>query len=316
VVAGAPQLLATTIRSGLTEAFHDGDVVAIDGDGTTLLSLGDPDLPIYYRSAIKPIQATVAVEHGADLPREHLALACASHSGWPVHLATVAAMLRAGGLDASALQCPRSWPLAPGARDLLVGAGHLRKRRIYHNCSGKHAGFLRACVAQGWPTDSYLAPDHPLQRRIAARVADTTGVDPTPAGVDGCGAPAMRGSIRGLARAFSHLTTDPALAEAADAMAACPALVGGNERLDGRIGAWWGGPLKVGAQGVLAAGRGGIGIAVKSRSGSGEIAAIGMMEVMRRLGMLSDAAHAALRDVAHVPVLGGGLPVGAIGPPN
>ena len=43
------------------------------------------------------------------------------------------------------------------------------------NCSGKHAAMLATCVVNGWPTDSYLDLDHPLQHAIAATFAATTG---------------------------------------------------------------------------------------------------------------------------------------------
>ena len=39
------------------------------------------------------------------------------------------------------------------------------------NCSGKHAAMLATCVANGWPTETYLDADHPLQRAIAATFA-------------------------------------------------------------------------------------------------------------------------------------------------
>ena len=35
------------------------------------------------------------------------------------------------------------------------------------NCSGKHAAMLATCVANGWDTATYLAPDHPAPARIA-----------------------------------------------------------------------------------------------------------------------------------------------------
>ena len=70
--------------------------------------------------------------------------------------------------------------------------------------------------------------------------------------------------------------------------------------------------MKVGAQGILGAGRNGIGIAVKSRAGSAQIATMGMIEAMRMLGLLSAAAHNALIDVATPPVMGGGRQQGRI----
>jgi L-asparaginase II len=196
----------------------------------------------------------------------------------------------------------------------VLRRGYTGPRRLFHNCSGKHAGWLRACRNSGLPLDTYLDPGHPLQERIRAVVAEVTGVDPEPVGVDGCGAPTLGGSVRGLAQAFSRLTADPRFTEAATAMSRYPALVADNLRGDGRLGAWWGGPVKVGAGGVIAAGRHGLGIAAKSHGGSLPAAVTALMEVIRRLELLPQLAWDSLRDVARPVVLGGGLPVGALEP--
>ena len=46
---------------------------------------------------------------------------------------------------------------------------------------------LAACVAAGWDTGSYLAPDHPLQQSVAAQVERLSGEVPVATGIDGCG---------------------------------------------------------------------------------------------------------------------------------
>jgi L-asparaginase II len=117
-----------------------------------------------------------------------------------------------------------------------------------------------------------------------------------------------------LAQAFSRLTVAPRYADAASAIHRFPSLVADNHRSDGRLGAWWDGPLKVGAQGLIGAGRHGIGLAVKSASGDRDASVVALVDMARRLGMLSDAALHALADVAAPPVLGGGRPVGAVQP--
>jgi L-asparaginase II len=311
--------LARTVRSELVESTFDGAAIALDGSGRVLASWGNPDEPFFYRSAIKPIQATVAQECGASLNPEQLAVASASHGGFPIHISIVRSMLAEVGLDESALLTPPSWPLGQAARDGVMAAGHCHPRPIYHNCSGKHAGWLRACVAAGWSIDSYLAPEHPLQQRVLAAVAEVAAADPALAstshvGVDGCGAPTPRGTARELARAFSRLTIASRYADVANALHRFPSLAADNHRPDGRLGAWWDGPLKVGAQGLIGAGRHGIGLAVKSRSGDRAASVIALIAMARRLGLLSDAARRALADVATPPVLGGGRKVGATQP--
>jgi L-asparaginase II len=302
------------MRGDIAEARHHGSAIAVDHAGSVLAAWGQLDLPIYYRSAIKPFQATASQRAGAGLVPEHLALACASHGGQPVHVAIVRAMLQEAALDESALRCPADWPLSGSARDRLIAAGATTPRPVFHNCSGKHAGFLRACVAAGWPLQTYLEPNHPLQRSVIEIVAEATGADPHPVGVDGCGAPVLAGTIRGLATGFARLSRDPEYAEAATATQRYPALVADSSRPDGRLAAWWGGPLKVGAQGLIAASRNGIGIAVKSHEGSRTVAVMTLVEVMRLLGLLPEAARDGLEDIARPGVFGGGRRVGAVIP--
>ncbi len=304
---------AVTVRSGLVESTHPWSAVVIDAADKTLQTWGDPDRPLYYRSSIKSIQATISIECGAELAPEQLAVACSSHSGTPAHLALVRSVLAGAGLDESALRCPPDLPLGAGARMHAVRAGHARKR-IFHNCSGKHAGFLAAAAAQGWPLESYLSADHPLQQRVIALTSELTGVDGEPTGVDGCGAPTMRGSIRGLARAFAAISIEERFAAVRTAISRYPALTSGNDRADGRLAMWWGGPAKGGAQGVMAVGRHGVGIAAKSHEGSIAVAVQATIHVAARMGMLSSAALAALEDELRPPVLGGGNRVGVMLP--
>jgi L-asparaginase II len=301
---------ARTIRSGLVESTHPWSAVVVDASGTTHWQAGDPDRPLYYRSAVKALQATIGVEAGWAPPREHLAVACSSHSGTPAHIAIVRQILEDVGLGLGSLRCPPALPHGGSSLRMAMAAGRT-PHPVFHNCSGKHAGFLAACVTQGWPTKTYLTPDHPLQRRIADLLIEMTGDRGTHVGIDGCGAPTLGGTIRGLARAFARLSIEPRFARARDAVSTYPALTSGNDRPDGRLAMWWGGPAKGGAQGVMAAGRHGIGIATKSHGGSITVAVLAMLEVSASLGLLPDAALDALEPDRRPVVLGGGAPVGA-----
>ena len=303
-----------TIRSGEIESVHEVSVVATDVDGGVIDLSGSLDLTFFYRSAIKPFQATISLEAGADLTVEQTAIACSSHGGFPIHQGLVEANLETAGLDEGALQCPPAWPRDALAKELMVSRGHREPTRVSNNCSGKHSAWLAACAAHGWPTETYLDPTHPLQQKVADLVEQVTGVNGNPIGVDGCGAPTLRGELPGLARAFGLLSTEARFASAASAMRRFPALLSSNHLNEGRFAAWWGGPVKGGAQGLIAAGRHGIGIAAKSHEGDVDKAIAAMLEVIRRVGLLSQAAADALADVARIPVLGGGRQVGTIEP--
>jgi len=109
------------------------------------------------------------------------------------------------------------------------------------NCSGKHAAMLAACVVNGWPTSSYLNPQHPLQQAILRTVEELAGELVPATGVDGCGAPLFALTLAGLARAFRMLVlAAPGTPErrVADAMRAHPEWTSGHHpggaKADGR----------------------------------------------------------------------------------
>jgi L-asparaginase II len=276
---------------------------------------GDIDRPFFMRSAAKPFQAMVSQESGAGLGPLEMALACASHRGFPAHIAIVESILGGAGLDESALGCPHDWPLGEKARHDVVRAGATRKRRIWHNCSGKHAGFLRACVAQGWPVDSYLDPDHPLQRRIIEQVSELGGYPVEQVGVDGCGAPVLRTTARAMARLFLRLATDERLAPMFKAMHRYPALVGCNGEGDTEIAIATNSAAKGGAAGCVGiAVEGRLGIAVKSWDGIGLVANAGAVAVLEEVGVTTATARRVLEPVLRPPVMGGGAAVGVVEP--
>ena len=295
-----------SVRSGLAESFDDVTAVAIDGSGKTLYQSGDINAPFFYRSSIKPIQALAAHRAGLELPPEHLAVTCSSHAGYPVHIAIVRRILADAGLSETDLLTARGRPRSKIADGWLLASGDTTARPILHNCSGKHAGWLAACRVKGWDTAHYTDPGHPMQQSVLAAVHETTGVDPEPVGIDGCGAPTLRGSVTGLAKAFQRLDTDEELRPIATAM------LTDNIDDDGRVAAAWGGLQKVGAEGSFAMARSGVGIATKSQSGDAQIAVAAALAVADKLGMLTDAMTDALRPQLAPPVMGGGSVVGHV----
>lgn len=308
-------MLAAQIRSGLIETTHDGAVAVVGPDMTLLAKHGDIDRPFYLRSSAKPFQAQVSQQAGADLSPLELAMACASHRGFPVHVALVKAILDEAGLAEDALGCPPDWPLGPAAARVVLRRGATEPRRIWHNCSGKHAGFLRACVASGWPLETYLDPGHPLQQRVIELVSDLGNYPVEPVGVDGCGAPVLRTTVRAMATMFARLGTDPSLSEVFMAMHRYPNLVAANGQGDSEIAIAMDAAAKGGAQGcvgVAVAGRYGVG--VKSWDGLGQIANLSAVAALERMGALSTTARDELEPILHPPVLGGGRPVGRFEP--
>jgi len=305
-------ILAVVTRSGFVEGHHRGAVAGIGSDGSTVLARGPVTAPIFGRSTNKPLQAVAIVRAGAELDDEGIALACASHSGEPVHLDGVRRMLASIGLDEHALANTPSLPLNQDAQHAVLRARG-RPTSLMQNCSGKHAGMLAACVASGWPTDTYLEPSHPLQRLVADTIADLAGEPVAAIGVDGCAAPVHAISTLGLARAFRRVATaDPASPEGrvAAAMQKHPHLVGGTGRDVSRLMLEVPGLVaKDGAEAVYAAALpDGRAVALKIDDGAGRARTPVLIAGLAVLGV--DVS--AVADLATTPVLGGGRPVGEV----
>ena len=315
-VAGLP-VVAEIVRSGFVEGHHYGSIVALRADGTVDWSVGEVAAPVLPRSSNKPIQALAMVELGLDLPDDLLALACASHSGEPFHVEGVRRTLASAGLDEAALRTPPDYPLDDAAREAVIRAGGIRTP-ILMNCSGKHAAMLATCVAQGWDTETYLDPAHPLQVAILETFARLTGEPVTTVAVDGCGAPLLSTSLTGLARAFAALATatDGPEHRVAEAIRRHPSYVSGTTRdelalhraIPGLIG-------KAGAESCYAVALpDGRSWALKTDDGAPRVRPVLMAEALRRSGVLAEAGvdAEAVASTGRFDLLGGGKPVGEI----
>lgn len=295
--------LAEVTRSGFVESVHLGSVVGLDPDGRVALALGAVDEPILPRSSLKPLQALACLRAGAPLQGERLAIAAGSHLGEDRHVETVTAMLADAGLTADALRCPPDWPLGEHVKEALLRAGGTAAR-LRHNCSGKHAAMLAACVANGWPTDAYLDPEHPLQREIRATVEERAGEPVTHVAVDGCGAPVLALTLTGLARAVRSLP------DIAAAMRAHPEHVAGDGHVNTELMRALPGTIaKGGAEGVLVAATAqGHAVAVKVIDGAQRATTPVALAALQTLGVdVAPAEH-----LRTVPALGGGRPVGEV----
>ena len=113
---------------------------------------------------------------------------------------------------------------------------------------------LATCIANDWPTETYLEAEHPLQVRIRRTIEDLAREPIAAVGVDGCGAPVFALTLGGLARAFRALVlAEPGTPErkVADAMRKFPSWTSGTTRDENRLMTEIPGLLlKAGAEGV------------------------------------------------------------------
>jgi L-asparaginase II len=229
--------------------------------------VGDAGGYIYARSSAKPFQAMPLVLSGAadalGLTDEELAVACASHNAEEPHLAAVRSILEKAHLSETDLQNGAHPPIYAPAAAELARSGE-EPKTIHGNCSGKHAGMLAVCVHEGWETESYRDPDHPLQLWILEVVARVCGLerDDILLGGDGCGVPAFGMPLANLATGFARLATGENLPEdlagAAErirgVMQKHPYMVAGTERFDTAVMSGTDLVSKGGAEAVFAAG--------------------------------------------------------------
>ena len=303
--------LVEVVRSGLVECVHRGHVVVLGPHGAIVTTRGDAGAPMFPRSSNKPLQAVGLLEAGFVGTEDQLALAAASHSGEPEHIAVVRTMLVDAGVEATELRCPPDLPLDETARRAVLASGQ-EPQRILMNCSGKHAAMLSTCAGNGWPREGYLDPDHRVQRALARAASELAGESIGTIGVDGCGAPLFALSLTALARAFLRLVSadyGPAY-DVAVAMRARPDLVAGTGRSATRLMSGIPGLLaKDGAEGVWAAAVPGVGaVAVQIDDGAMRAADRVVVAALRRLGLDADV----LDELATAAVLGGGARVGEI----
>jgi len=309
--------LARVVRSGVTESVHAGSAVALAPDGHVVAAVGDPGAVMLPRSALKPVQVAGMLRAGLRLGPELVALAAASHSGERFHRDGVRRLLALGPLPVEALRNTPDLPLDDVERAAWAAAGRAPSS-LAQNCSGKHAAMLLTCRENGWPTDGYLDPAHPLQRHLAETVGELAGEPVQVSAVDGCGAPAFGISLTGLARAFAVLAVAGAGTPEGGTAAAVrthPLWLGGTGRpVTALLRAVPGLVAKEGAEGVLAAALpDGGAVAVKVGDGAARPLLPVAVELLRRLGAGGEApVDAALADLADVPVLGHGRPVGRV----
>ncbi len=315
--------MAEIVRSGFVEGHHYGSVLALAADGSPAYVAGEVELQILPRSCNKPLQAYGMLRAGLRLEPQLLALACASHSGEDFQVDGVRRILADAGLDEDRLQTPPDYPLADPVRDKLLRAGG-GPAPVLMNCSGKHAAMLASCVHNGWPTETYLDPVHPLQRAIAEAFSAMTGEPVAHIAVDGCGAPLLSTSLTGLARAFSRLARglggddrpDEHAAQISRAIREFPEHVSGTSREESRLLRALPGAIgKAGAEGcyavALADGRA---FTLKVDDGAARARPVVMAALLERTG--ADRGHGvdtgAVRRTGRARLRGGGMDVGEI----
>ena len=188
---GAIKMVEVT-RSDFAESIHYGAAVLINSDGKILKEWGNSNILIYPRSALKPIQSLNLYKDGVaealNLSDNLIALTTASHHAETIHQRMVNDWLKKMNLNENHLSCGPSWPW--NEKDQFEAYSKYKtKRKIFHNCSGKHCGHLAACSYKNLPIKNYQNKDHTIQKDLIQLIEDLSKYKIKNVGVDGCTLP-------------------------------------------------------------------------------------------------------------------------------
>ncbi|HLX34909.1 MAG TPA: asparaginase [Candidatus Limnocylindrales bacterium] len=321
----AAPILVRQVRNGVDESVHRGDIVEVDVRGRVIRAIGDPEVLVNLRSAVKPFGTMALLEAGGEkafqLEPAEIAIMCASHSGEDLHVRTLQALYRRTGVSQTQLGCgAASAPLDKLTASRLARDGE-RPGAIRHMCSGYHTMFLLLAKLGGWPAEEYWAEDHPTQAAVRQTVAKAFRTTPARlrTGTDACGVQTFAFPLREIAWAYAVLADpgslpgdDPRIAMRPHletirrVMLANPEMVGGTRaRLDssvmkalpGRVVAK-GGAEALRTIGVLPGPRGSgqsataSGLALKIEDGDGfdRAGSAAFVEAIRQAGVLDGQA--------------------------
>jgi len=329
----AAPVLVEVHRGTIVESRHRGHVVQVAASGEVERAIGDPEITVTLRSAVKPFALVALIESGAaddlGLSGPELAVMAASHMGEDKHVRTLQAVFRRAGVSQSMLACGSvGMPMDKVTAMRLARDGEAAGP-IRHQCSGFHAASILLSRFADWPLEDYDRPEHPSQFAVRTAVAKVFGVevDELDTAVDDCGLGTYAFPLVDVARAYALLADPtaaadpvrvalaPALTRVRDAMTGAPEMVGGTEgSLDTMLMQQLAGKVvsKGGAEGLRGigilpgargSGRPAIGFAVCIDDGDGFARAnrAVTMEALLQLGIVDERARRAL-SAQHRPV--------------
>lgn len=317
-------IIVEEYRGGEIENIHQGVICVVNEQQEVIYAKGNIERHVFYRSAMKPIQAipifltNILEEYHITL--KEAALFMASQRGELYHEQALEQLLQKLQLKEDYLVCGESYPLNEAPKNAYIYA-HKRKRKLLHNCAGKHLGFLAYAKEKGLPLDSYTSPNHPLQKEIyhyMKMLAEVTDEE-VHAGMDGCGAPVYSIPLKNMAISYMKfglpsLIEDPSLRKAVtkigETMNAFPEMIASDQFVCSALLADQNIIAKGGAQGVycFTLKEEGLSVALKVLSGSElvwpnlladlleklnyqNIATIGRLRAIRGKDLLNDSGY-------------------------
>ncbi|MBO1004841.1 asparaginase [Pseudogracilibacillus auburnensis] len=204
------EILIEETRNGLLENIHHGIICGVDDRLECVYKVGDEEQYIYYRSASKPLQALPIflsdILTKYNITDEEAALFTASQRGEAYHIDALESLLVKLPVEEEELYCPASHPLNAAPKDEMI-QNRIGKRRLYHNCAGKHLGFVTMCRELGFPVEGYWEVNHPLQQYMLEILSNLSEVPQSKIkiGTDGCGVPVFAIPLKNMAITYLKL---------------------------------------------------------------------------------------------------------------
>ncbi|QFK71963.1 asparaginase [Pradoshia sp. D12] len=200
-------VIAEEFRNHQLENIHQGVICIVNENKEVIYQKGDISTPFFYRSAMKPIQAipvfTTNIMNQYHLTDEEAALFIASQRGEKYHEEALIRVKEKLDITEEHLVCASSYPLneAPKMDYILANKS---KRKMMHNCAGKHLGFLGYTKMKGLSQEGYERPDHPLQKAILHYLSELSEapINEIISGTDGCGVPVYAVPLENMAISY------------------------------------------------------------------------------------------------------------------
>lgn len=283
-------VIGLVTRGDIVESKHYGHIAVVNSKGKLLYSLGNPSSLTFFRSALKPFQASTVIATGAleayKMSTKELAFVSSSHTSEPKHIECLEQLLQRVKIPANSLYCGRSKHSQEGSSKI--------PDKTYHECSGKHIGLIAAAKQIGEDHNQVSYLHHPVQEMVMEQISHYCDYTPTSIGIDGCGLPTVAIPLEQIALGYARMGEEfgkSNLEQVAKAMSKHPWYVGGSQRFDTEIMRAFRGEViaKRGAEGILCISIPSkkMGISIKCEDGSHRPIPMAALSLFEKLNLLT-----------------------------
>lgn len=202
--------LVEDYRNGVLENEHYGQICIVDQSGEITHELGDATTTTFLRSAAKPFQAIPVYMHESDkqfhVTDKEATIFMASQRGESYHEEVLLSLKEKLQINEDVFICGESYPLNDAPKEKYI-YDHKEKRKLMHNCAGKHLGILALTKTLGAPLETYGELDGPAQQLSLESMAYMAQFPKKEIqfGVDGCGFPVYAMPLKNIANAYMRL---------------------------------------------------------------------------------------------------------------